>query len=292
MAKPGYSFGLQAVRVEFLRNLGTMGIWNSYLEVLMYPAKVDQNIETTESSVIRILLAESDQIKIEQVVFFLEQKFHPSIHFCKKYSDLLPMLKEELPELLLLGMFDSLNSLVICRKCHETWEQLPIIILSKQASINENDRRSAISMGATDVVPNDLLHLDQLLFGFHRQLMATTNTVTAQTILTATREITEVGNNFLGPLAQGNYWRKTHSAIVDEFPVLQSWSVSHFGIVSCNDGILQSQLTGKDLQGLRKWVHLYISECERIIVDFRDILRNSNLSPVATQLLSEPFSSG
>jgi CheY-like chemotaxis protein len=270
-----------------------MEIWNSYLEVLMYPVKVDRNIETTESSVIRILLAESDQIRVEQVVFFLEQKFHPSVRICKRYSDLFPMMKEELPELLLLGVLDSLNSLIICRKCHEVWEPLPIIMLSRQASIEENDRRSAIAMGATDVVPNDLLHLDQLFFSLHRQPVAIANTtVTAQTILTATREITEVGNKFLGPLAQGNYWRKTYSAIVDEFPVLQSWSVSHFGVVSCNDDILQSQLTERDLKGLRKWVHLYISECERIIVDFRDILRNSNLSPAATQLLLEPFSSG
>lgn len=289
MAQPGYSFEKWVI---LLRNLGTMEIWNSYREVLMYPATVDQNTGTTESSVIRILLAESDQTKFEQVVFFLEKRFHPSIRFCKKYSDLLPMLKEELPELLLLGTFDALNPFIVCRKCHETWELLPIIMLSRQASIDEADRQSAVSVGATDLVPNDLLPLDRLLLGYQQRPIATTNAITAQTMLTALREITEVGNNFLGPLAQGNYWRKTHSVITDEFPVLQHWSVSHFGIVSCHDGILQSQLTKQDLQGLRRWVHLYINECERIIVDFRDILRKSNLSPAAIQLLPESFSSG
>jgi DNA-binding response OmpR family regulator len=261
----------------------------------MYLKRDSQNITPTTLSPIRILLADSDADKIEQVLSNTEQQFQPSVRVCKSYTDLLPMLKEELPEVLLLGMFDTLNFFAICQKCHDTWEHLPIILLSRQISIDDQFRQVAIGKGAIDVVPNDLFHLNQLLHKFHRQLTTrsqadTTNTV--QTVLTAMQEITEIGNKFFGPLAQGNYWRKTHANVLAEYSELHHWSANHFGVISCNNDILQSQLTEQDLQSLRKWVHLYISECERIIIDFGNILKNSNLSPFARQLLPDVVSSG
>jgi CheY-like chemotaxis protein len=284
-------------------------LWNPHLKVQMYPKSDNQETPASNLSPIRILLADSDMSKIEQVISYTEKEFQPSVRICKSYSYLLPMLKEELPEVLLLGMFDALNFFAVCQKCHETWEQLPIILLSSQIAVEDHFRSIAIKKGAVDVVPTDLLELDRLLNELHRhQQLKTTlpevqplkvnakmvqavSTTTAQAALTAMREITEIGNNFFGPLAQGNYWRKVHASIVDEFPSLQNWSADHFGVISCNESILESQLTEEDLRGLRRWVDLYIREGERIIVDFGGILKKSNLSYSAIQLLSSAVSS-
>jgi CheY-like chemotaxis protein len=277
----------------------------------MYPKSDNQETPASNLSPIRILLADSDMSKVEQVISYTEKNFQPSVRICKSYSYLLPMLKEELPEVLLLGMFDALNFFAVCQKCHETWEHLPIILLSRQIVVEDHFRSIAIKKGAVDVVPTDLLELDRLLYELQLhsrkqlettlpevqplkvnvKMVQTDSTPTAQTMLTAMREITEIGNNFFGPLAQGNYWRKVHASIVNEFPFLQNWSADHFGVISCDESILQSQLTEEDLRGLRRWVDLYIREGERIIVDFGGILKKSNLSYSAIQLLSSAVSS-
>ena len=258
----------------------------------------DRNIQNTDLSSIRILLADSDPSKIAQVISYTEQQFRPSVRVCKSYVDLLPMLRAELPEIMLLGMFDTFNSFDICQECCQTWEQLPIVLLSRQKIIDDYFhyfRRMAITKGAIDVVPHDLLQLDRL-FQELLQPQTTTDpqiaaTVTVQTMLTAMTEITQIGNNYFGPLAQGNYWRKAHARIVNEFPALEHWSADHFGIISCNETILQSPCTEQDLQSLRSWVGVYLSECERIIVDFGDILKNSSLSPAVLHLLPDLASS-
>jgi CheY-like chemotaxis protein len=266
----------------------------------MYLEVGDRTINNTEPSSIRILLADSDSTKIEQVIAHVEQQFQPIVRVCQSYNDLLPMLRAECPEVLLLGMFDTLNSFAVCRKCHQTWEHLPIVMLTRQTSGDDyfhQFRRTAISMGATDVVSNDLLHLDRLLQGLPPQLPTVTNpagidtVITVQTMSLALKEITSIGNNYFGPLAQGNYWRKAHDRIRDQFPALQNWSADHFGIIGCNEIILQTQFTAEDLQGLQSWVGGYLSECERIIVDFGGILKNSNLSPAALLLLPDLASS-
>jgi CheY-like chemotaxis protein len=266
----------------------------------MYSEVGDRTINNTVPSSMRILLADSEPTKIEQVIAHVENQFQPIVRVCQNYNDLLPMIRAEYPEVLLLGMFDTLNSFAVCRKCHQTWEHLPIVMLTRQ---NSNDdyfhqfRRTAISMGATDVVSNDLWQLDRLLQELPPQLPTVTNAagidtvVTVQSMWSALNEITAIGNNYFGPLAQGNYWRKAHARMLDRFPVLQHWSADHFGTIGCNETILQTQFTTEDLQGLRSWVGGYLSECERIIVDFGGILTNSNLSPAALLLLPDLASS-
>jgi CheY-like chemotaxis protein len=266
----------------------------------MYLEVGDRTINNTEPSSIRILLADSEPKKIGQVIAHIEKQFQPIIRVCQNYNDLLPMLRAECPEVLLLGMFDTLNSFAVCRKCHQTWAHLPIVMLTRQTASDDyfhQFRRTAISMGATDVVSNDLLHLDRLLQGLPPQLPTVTNVagldtvITVQTMSIALQEITAIGNNYFGPLAQGNYWRKAHARICDRFPALQNWSADHFGIIGCNETILQTQVTAEDLQVLQSWVGGYLSECERIIVDFGGILKNSNLSPAALLLLPDLASS-
>lgn len=265
----------------------------------MYSEVGDRTINNTEPSSIRILLADSDSTKIGEVIAHVEKQFQPIVRVCQSYDDLLPMLRAECPDVLLLGMFVTLNSFAVCRKCHQTWEHLPILMLTRQTAGDEffhQFRLTAIGIGATDVVSNDLLHLNRLLQGLP-QLPTVTNpagidvVITVQTMSIALKEITAIGNNYFGPLAQGNYWRKAHARIIDQFPVLQNWSADHFGLIACNETILQTQFTAEDLQGLQSWVAGYLSECERIIVDFGGILKNSNLSPAALLLLTDLASS-
>jgi CheY-like chemotaxis protein len=273
----------------------------------MYPKFDELNTTTTHSSSIRILLADADVAKAEQVTSFVGQNLQASIRVCKNYHDLVPMLQADLPELLLLGILDRFNSLDTCHECHQIWTQLPIVLLSRQNSIDnyfQNFRRLALTKGATAVVTHDLRQLDELIRSVAAQqknsiaLMMELPpseiiaNVAAQDLLAAINEINEIGSKYFGPLAQGHYWRKSHDRLVTEFPSLQNWSADHFGSISCDDSIRQSQSTIEDIRDLRRWVGAYINECERIIIDFGEILQNSQLSRSTLELLLEFVISG
>jgi hypothetical protein len=270
--------------VGFLENLGILRIQTSDLSEQMHSRAANLDIILPNDGPLRIVMADSDMDKVAAVSSYVGGKVPSTIRECTKYPELLPLLKEELPDLLFLGFFDALNFLSICRMCRKNHEDLPIILLSRQAVIDEEMRRAVLNQGATDIVSTDPRELDRILQPF--MLSAAISVVgTGQTILTAINEINGVSGNFFGPLAQGNYWRKSHAHLLDEYPTLKKWSADHFGVMSCDQAVLQSQLTKQDLQGLRKWVHLYVCECQRIIIDFGNILQNSNLSPTAIQLL-------
>ncbi len=267
----------------------------------MYPKFDDLNTNNTHSSSIRILLADVDVAKVEQVTLFISQNLQASILVCKNYHDLVPMLQQELPELLLLGILDRFNSLDTCHECHQIWAQLPIVLLSRQSSIDDyfqNFRRLALTKGAKAVVTQDLRQLDELIRAVAAQPKNSIGpmveppskiiaNVAAHDLLEAINEINEVGSKYFGPLAQGHYWRKSYNRLVAEFPSLQNWSADYFGIISCDDSIRQSQCAIEDIRGLRRWVGAYINECERIIVDFGEILKNSQLSRSTLELLLE-----
>jgi hypothetical protein len=112
--------------------------------------------------------------------------------------------------------------------------------------------------------------------------------ISCRIMLAAIEEIISVSNNYFGPLAQGNYWRKAHAQIIDEFPFITNWSADHFSKITCQEHILERELTAENIDNLRVWVNLFIKECERIIIDFRAILTNSDLSPLAKDLLITP----
>jgi hypothetical protein len=111
-------------------------------------------------------------------------------------------------------------------------------------------------------------------------------TATGRVMLAVLEEIVAASNNYFGPLAQGNYWRKAHTQLVDQFPFLQNWSSDHFSMITCDQSILDLELTATDIQSIRQWVCFLIRECERIIVDFRKILENSSFSPTTQILLT------
>ncbi len=253
----------------------------------MYLPVTDRDRKLPKGKPLRIVMADSDATKVAEVAAYVGGKIPSTIRVCNRYPELLPLLKEELPDLLFLGFFDALNFFSICRMCRKNYEDLSIILLSRQTVIDDEMRRAASTQGATDIISTDLTELARILQPFMVST-AISFVGTGQTILTAMNEINEVGSNFFGPLAQGNYWRKSHVQLLDAYPTLPKWSANYFGMISCDEAVLQSQLTEQDLQGLRQWVHLYICECQRVIVDFGDILQNSALSPSAVQLLPAP----
>jgi hypothetical protein len=245
------------------------------------------------STEIKILLADSDISRVKKVRSYIEQKTKSSdIRICQHYFDILPMLGQEIPDLFLLGTFVASNCFDIAQECRKSHNNLQIFLLSNQNSIDRDFGQFAINKGITGIITADLSELDVLLQNLQQQLVVAAEvdcmtTFTAQTMLMAIQEITQVGSNHFGALAQGNYWRKSHALALNEFPTLQNWSANHFGIISYTETIGKSQLTDEEIQGIQRWISLYISECERGIEDFKVLLKDSNLSLLAIQLLPE-----
>lgn len=260
---------------------------------------------------LRILLAASDPAEIVRIRSNIDEEFQSGIKTAKDYDDLLALITQERPQLVLLGRIDKFNYFDICKECHRISEDLPIVLVSTQETISDSFRKLVKTCGLTDAIPQDAVKLNQLLQGASREFGQLTSssrnpppppasrnldrsieqpkiqqpTIAGKNMLAGLEEIVTISNNYFGPLAQGNYWRKAHARIVDEFPFIGNWSADHFSKISCDESILERALTAEDIHSLRVWVMMFIEECERIIVDFRSILTNSDLSPPAKSLL-------
>lgn len=257
---------------------------------------------------IEILLAESDSAEIDRLKLSIDREFQSGIKIVKSYDNLLKQIALEQPQVVILGKIDKSNYLDICKECYEILPNLPIVLLSTQVTISDSFRKLVKTCGLTDVISKDSQELNVLLHKLAidiRKQASTPRSVTAtarfpqqqigvttpdsaiagEIVLNALIEIVTISNNYFGPLAQGNYWRKAHARIVAEFPFMQYWSADHFSKLDCDESIRQQTLTDKDLQSLRVWVQLFVEECERIIVDFRFILNDAKLSPLAKDLL-------
>ncbi len=97
-------------------------------------------------------------------------------------------------------------------------------------------------------------------------------------VLIILQEISTIGSKHFGSLALGNYWRKSHTQVSIKSTFIQGWVADHFGKISCNEIILERELTDEDIQVVRLWVQKFIEECERAKVNFREILDDSNIS--------------
>jgi hypothetical protein len=272
---------------------------------------------------IRILLAEADPTEIERIKSAIDPKFHNGIKIANNYHQLLESLAQKRPQLVILGKIDKSSYSEIASECHNLRRNLPIFLLSSQGIIIESFRQLVKSCGLTDVITRDFDSLDRLFQAAEnharelskqkpidkslhvhltrqpREQVRFTPTpptsdpsqsepiVSGQIALAGLQEIVTVSNNYFGPLAQGNYWRKAHARLVDEFPFIQNWAADHFSQLSCDEKILVAELTTEDIHILRLWVSYFLEECERIIVDFRAILNDSDLSPSALDLLTK-----
>jgi hypothetical protein len=246
----------------------------------------------------RILLAESDPLEMARIRLNIDLEFRDRVKVIKTYNELITNIAKEIPQLLMLGRIDKLNYFEVCQECHRLWPKMPIILLSRQEVINYSFYQVVKSYGVTDIVSNNFEKVNQLLQAldlFEKTIegklvdkQSSGSVTTGKMILAGLEEIVVISNNYFGALAQGNYWRKSHARAVDEFPFIQKWSADHFGKLSCDDSILEQALTDEDIRGLRVWVDYFIGECERIIVDYKTLLNNSALSPLAKDLLNKP----
>jgi len=113
------------------------------------------------------------------------------------------------------------------------------------------------------------------------------NTLTWEATLVALNRLTKYSSSYLGPLAIGNYWRKSHAGLVAFHPSLQYWVVDYQGQVSCPFISEQIEpLTVAQLQDVQTWVRAFLKECERVIVDFSQVLQAKSLSADVSKLIS------
>ncbi len=255
--------------------------------------KITTNIDLSTT---QILLAESNSLEIDRIKANIDLKFQNRIKTVKSYQEILQSIVEQKPQLLILGKIDKFNYFDTCKGCHEIWLDLPIFLLSKQEIIYESFLKLAKTRGLTDIITLDSTNLNQLLQTLDnssdrqsidslQEIPSVVDVITGGDILRCLDEIVMISNNYFGPLAQGNYWRKAHTNTIHKFPSLLNWSADHFSKISCANRILEVTLTAEDIQSMRAWVQFFISECERIIIDFGDILKKSNLSPLTKDLL-------
>lgn len=260
---------------------------------------------------IQVLLAESDPSEIARIRANIDREFQRGIKVAKNYDELLERITEQQPQLVILGRIDKFNYLDLSRECHKIQQDLSIVLLSQQRIISESFRQLVKTCGLTDVINQDPANLNQLFQALldrpadqqptdpPQPTIDTTSqqpinrsrsepTIDGQMMLAGLEEIVGISSTFFGALALGNYWRKAHARIVDEFPFASNWSADHFGTLSCHENILEQELTAEDIQSLRVWVQLFIGECERIIIDFGAILNDSARSLPAKHLLIKP----
>jgi hypothetical protein len=260
---------------------------------------IDPSLSTSQ-----VLLAEVDSFEIDRIRSNINIEFQDKIKVVKSYEEILQSITQEKPRSLILGRIDKFNYFDTCKGCHEIWADLPIYLLSRQDIINESFLKLAKTRGLTDIIDLDPIKLNQLFqisdkslnLQSTEQLIVSKDPpvenqsvtgIAGKLMLECLGEIVIISNNYFGPLAQGNYWRKAHANTIDKFPSLLNWSADHFSKISCDDSILESELTTEDIQGLRIWVQFFVKECERIIIDFNTILIDSDLSPLAKDLLTK-----
>jgi hypothetical protein len=257
------------------------------------PTRIEaNNIIDAELPSIQVVLAESNPFEIDRIRLNVDREFQAGIRVARSYDDLITKITEELPQLVLLGRIDRFNYFDICKDCHKIREELPIFLISREEAISDSFVKLAKTRGITDIIEPDPVKLN-LLFQtigkpFYLPQIGEPSfglPIIGQTMLNWLEEIIAISNNYFGPLAQGNYWRKSQTQIIDKFPLLSNWSVDHFGKISCSASILDRDLTDEDIQSLQVWIGMFIEECERIITDYRSILNNSNLSLLAKDLL-------
>ncbi|CAN1210063.1 hypothetical protein TUMEXPCC7403_07700 [Tumidithrix helvetica PCC 7403] len=116
---------------------------------------------------------------------------------------------------------------------------------------------------------------------------ATSKTLSYEQVLSALNQITDCSMNYFGGMAIGNYWKKAQVATIAEYPWLQSWVVDYRGgIAYFSESIPQEQITSEQLKSLQLWVGLFLKECDRIIVDYTQMLSQMGVSEQVKQIIS------
>jgi hypothetical protein len=251
------------------------------------------NTSDPDMPIHRIVLAESDPLEIARIQLNIDQDFQSCIKIVKNYDELLATVAKNPPQLVILGRIDKLNYFDICQNCLKLRKELLIVLISRQEVVNYSFHQVIKSYGVSEIISSDFTKLNQLLQTLD-VLKETDNAlpsapiITSKMLLSGLEEIASISGNYFGTLAQGNYWRKAHARSIDEFSFLLNWSADHFGKLTCEAKILEQPLTDANIQALQTWVQLFLGECERVIVDYGEILGKADLSPAAKSLLTKP----
>jgi hypothetical protein len=259
----------------------------------MISSRITASTKNLDQSSIRIFVAESDPLEMARIRLGIDVEFRNRLKTIKNHDELLQALAAEMPQLLILGRIDNSNYFEICQESQLIRPGLPIILISKQEIVNETFHQVIKSYGVTEIISDDFTCINQLLQALDliseaSQSFAVDQDFTGKMLLEGLQEIVVISNNYFGNLAQGNYWRKSYTAAVAEFPFLLEWSADHFCNLDCDASILEKDLTEIEIHSIRTWVHYFIRECERIIIDYGVILNNSDLSLYARTLLTTP----
>ena len=113
-------------------------------------------------SPLQILLAESDPSEIARIRSNIEREFQDGIKIASNYDELLAKMMTGQPQLLILGRIDKSNYFDICNECHQISENLQIVLISRQKTIDDAFRQLAKAWGVIDIIPNDPFILNRL----------------------------------------------------------------------------------------------------------------------------------
>jgi hypothetical protein len=261
----------------------------------MISPSIKANTKNLDCLPARIFLAESDPLEMARIRLGIDVEFRRRLKILRNYDELLQSLAGETPQLLILGRIDNSNYFEICQEAQLIKPGLPIILISKQEVVNETFHQVIKSYGVTEIISDDFTCVNQILQALEMISEASEDLTqerdreyTGKMMEAGLQEIVATSNNYFGALAQGNYWRKAHAVAVEDFPFLAQWSADHFGRLEGDVSILEKYLTEIEVHCLRTWVHYFIKECERIIVDYGEILNNSDISSYARALLITP----
>lgn len=271
---------------------------------------------------LRIVLAESNLLIRQSLVDELKKKRYSVIE-CASCQEIDRAFSNKVPDLLLIGTIEDLSCFEVCRKYANEWQDLPIFLLSHQAKVAQSFKDLLISRGVYDVLscsPENLHLIHEALCKVAEKL----SPVSAQEmsgrldieevddfstkeikefleivdlnpsqnpsytdVLLALNQITESSMDFFGGMVISNYWKKAHTAVSLEHPWLQSWTVAYRGEIEYSGKeIPQEQLTDRQFQAIKLWAQGFLKECDRIVVDYVNILGAKNISALVNRIIS------
>lgn len=257
-----------------------------------------------KKQLIHLALAESkptvSQVILQEIK--KDNRWVPDI--CSNYQQLVQTVTQQSSDLILLGKLEDLNWLEVCRRCLKQWQNLPIILLVDQLEVSDFFRKWVTDRGVRDVISVHPQNVHQFQKALIRNILkiaiadssqnnqnideeAKSDTLTWEATLVALNRLTKYSSSYLGPLAIANYWKKSHASLVSLHPSLEYWKVDYQGQISCPFISEQIEpLNPVQLQDVQTWVRAFLKECERVIVDFSQILQAKSLSADVSKLIS------
>jgi len=267
-----------------------------------------------------VVLADSNISVRNAVNEELSQDEHLVID-CVDCSEVEQALSQQIPDLLLLGILSEISYLEAYRKYSSLYPDLPIILLTKEPTINQFFRDWAISKGVYDVLSFCPRNLSLLRERLQRMMHPEVTPISVQKsvpeslakiaeittlvpellpskplqsldhhqVVSTLTQITEFSKKYFGEMVLGNYWKKAHNSAVSEHPWLSCWSIEYNGTISYfSEDIPQEQITDEQYQSLKLWVSGFLKECDRIIGDYTKLLQQKELSIQINQIISAP----